>query len=151
VYENPATEFVAGFLGASNLLEGDVKETTDGTSTVALDAGGMLRLPSARIPSDAGSHLKVGVRPEKIAIRRGDIEPESDQNAIVGTVTMSTYIGVNHQYKVKTPGTVMTVYVQNLKAEDDPRQGEQVTLTWALEHTFAVAPQEGLALEEEEE
>ncbi len=151
VYENPATEFVAGFLGASNLLEGDIKETTDGTSTVALDAGGALRLPSARIPSDAGSHLKVGVRPEKIAIRRGDIEPGSDQNAIIGTVTMSTYIGVNHQYKVKTPGTIMTVYVQNLKAEDDPRQGEQVTLTWALEHTFAVAPQEGLALEEEEE
>ena len=93
----------------------------------------------------------MGVRPEKISIHRGDIEPESNQNAIVGTVTMSTYIGVNHQYKVQTPGTVMTVYVQNLKAEDDPRQGEQVTLTWALEHTFAVTPQEGLALEEEEE
>jgi len=151
VYENPATEFVAGFLGASNLLEGDVKETSDGTSTVQLDAGGALRMPSARIPSDASGHIKVGVRPEKISIQRGQVEAPSDHNAITGTVIMSTYIGVNHQYKVETPGTTMTVYVQNLKAEDDPRQGEQVTLTWLLEHTFAVTPQEGLSMEEEQE
>ena len=30
VYENPQTEFVAGFLGASNLLDGEVKEQTNG-------------------------------------------------------------------------------------------------------------------------
>src|SRR4029079_18270213 len=36
VYENPATEFVAGFLGASNLLEGEVKETSGQLTTVLL-------------------------------------------------------------------------------------------------------------------
>jgi spermidine/putrescine transport system ATP-binding protein len=152
VYENPATEFVAGFLGASNLLEGEVKETTADTSTVSLSAGGAVRLPSGRIPSDASGRIKVGVRPEKISIRRGGVEAPPGHNAITGTVTMSTYIGVNHQYKVEAPGgTIMTVYVQNLGAEEDPRQGEQVTLSWQLEHTFAVTPQEGLAMEEEEE
>jgi spermidine/putrescine transport system ATP-binding protein len=152
VYENPATEFVAGFLGASNLLEGEVKDTSDGISTVLLSAGGSMRVPSARIPSDATGRIKVGVRPEKISIRRGGGEAPPGHNAITGTVTMSTYIGVNHQYKVEAPGgTIMTVYVQNLGAEDDPRQGEQVGLSWQLEHTFAVTPQEGLAMEEEEE
>jgi spermidine/putrescine transport system ATP-binding protein len=71
VYENPATEFVAGFLGASNLLEGDVKESNGEFSTVQLAGGGTLQVPNARIPADAGSHLKVGVRPEKVAITRG--------------------------------------------------------------------------------
>ena len=71
---------------------------------------------------------------------------------MTGTVTMSTYIGVSHQYKVDTPGgTTFTVYVQNLGADEAPTQGETVRLSWDPEHTFAVAPQEGLSLEEEDE
>ena len=53
VYENPATEFVAGFLGASNLLEGEMKEATKGRDTVLLSQGGTVSLPGSRIPSDA--------------------------------------------------------------------------------------------------
>ena len=46
---------------------------------------------------------------------------------------------------------VLTAYVQNLGADEAPRQGEQVTLSWKPEHTFAVTPQEGLSMEEEAE
>jgi spermidine/putrescine transport system ATP-binding protein len=152
VYENPATEFVAGFLGASNLLEGEMKETTDGEATVSLAAGPVVRVPSTRIPSDAGSALKVGVRPEKITIMKGELDPGPALNHIGGTVAMTTYIGVSHQYKVEAPGgAVLTAYVQNLGADEAPRQGEQVTLSWKPEHTFAVTPQDGLSMEEEAE
>jgi spermidine/putrescine transport system ATP-binding protein len=152
VYENPATEFVASFLGASNLLEGEVKEANDGMSTVLLSGGGTVTVPGARIPADAGSRIKVGVRPEKVAITRGDNGAPAGRNRVDGTVTMATYIGVSHQYKVSTQdGTVLTVYVQNLGAEEAPRQGEGVTLTWKPEYTFAVAPQDGLDMEEEDE
>jgi spermidine/putrescine transport system ATP-binding protein len=151
VYENPATEFVAGFLGASNLLEGDVKESNDGISTVLLATGGTVRLPGARIPSDAGSRVKVGVRPEKVQITRGSADADG-RNSVEGTVTMTTYIGVSHQYKVSTQdGTVLTVYVQNLGAEDAPRQGEGVTLSWKPEYTFAVTPQDDLEMEDDDE
>jgi spermidine/putrescine transport system ATP-binding protein len=152
VYENPATEFVAGFLGASNLLEGEVKETSNGVSTVSLTNGGTMTLPTERIPSDAGSRLKVGVRPEKIAITRGGGETHDGRNGVEGTVSMATYIGVSHQYKVATQGgTEMTVYVQNLGVEEAPRQGEQVTLSWKPEYTFAVTPQDDLVMEEDDE
>jgi spermidine/putrescine transport system ATP-binding protein len=151
VYENPATEFVAGFLGASNLLEGDVKESNGEFSTVQLAGGGTLQVPNARIPAAAGSHLKVGVRPEKVAITRGTGAAPAGMNSIEGTVSMATYIGVSHQYKVGTPdGQVLTVYVQNLGVDEAPRQGEQVTLSWKPEYTFAVTPQEGLVMEEDE-
>ena len=64
---------------------------------------------------------------------------------------MTTYIGVSHQYKVEAiGGTIMTAYVQNLGHEEAPRQGEAVTVSWKPEHTFAVAPQEGLIMEEDE-
>ncbi|MEP6758300.1 MAG: ABC transporter ATP-binding protein [Actinomycetota bacterium] len=151
VYENPATEFVAGFLGASNLLEGDVKESNDGVSTVLLTGGGSVTVPNARIPSDAGTRIKVGVRPEKVAISRGTDTP-AGTNSISGTVAMTTYIGVSHQYKVSTQdGTVLTVYVQNLGTEEAPRQGEAVTLSWHPDDTFAVTPQDDLEMEEDDE
>jgi len=111
-----------------------------------------MKVPFERIPSDAGPHVKVGVRPEKITIARGQGDAPSGLNGISGTVAISTYIGVSHQYKVETQGgTVMTVYVQNLGAEEAPHQGEHVVLSWKPEHTFAVTPQEGLSMEEDEE
>ncbi len=150
VYENPSTEFVAGFLGASNLLAGELKESSNGIATV-LTSGGTVHLPTSRVPGDAPTHLKVGVRPEKVAISKNGGVP-ADRNGIEGTVQMSTYIGVSHQYKVETQdGTVLTVYVQNLGADEAPRQGEHVVLSWRPEHTFAVTPQEDLVMEEDDE
>ena len=40
--------------------------------------------------------------------------------------------------------------VQNLGDEPPPHPGDRVRLSWRWEHTFAVLPQEGLVLEEEE-
>jgi spermidine/putrescine transport system ATP-binding protein len=152
VYENPATEFVASFLGASNLLEGEVKDTNDGVTTVLLGAGSTVLVPSDRIPPDAGSRVKVGVRPEKISILPEGTEGPAGGNAITGTLKMSTYIGVSHQYKVEGPGgTTLTVWVQNLGREVAPRPGDRVILSWKPEHTFAAVPQDDLAMEEEEE
>ena len=65
---------------------------------------------------------------------------------------MATYIGVSHQYKVEGPGGHnITVWVQNLGNEQAPRPGERVRLSWRWEHTFAVLPQEGVSLEEDDE
>jgi spermidine/putrescine transport system ATP-binding protein len=150
VYENPQTEFVASFLGASNLLDGELKEQRNGTSTVLLTGGDAVNLPSERAPFGSGASVKVGVRPEKITI-----EPEKDGtsspglNTVSGLLRMSTYIGVSHQYKVEGPGGAkLTVWVQNLGVSPVPHPGERVRLSWQPEHTFAVLPQEDLELEE---
>jgi spermidine/putrescine transport system ATP-binding protein len=153
VYENPQTQFVAGFLGASNLLEGELKEQANGVATVLLAGGDVVQLPPDRAPFRGGDRVLVGVRPEKIAIARDDgrstVGPE--WNSISGLLRMSTYIGVSHQYKVEGPGGAdLTVWVQNLGAEETPRPGERVRLSWRREYTFAVLPQEGVSMEEDE-
>jgi spermidine/putrescine transport system ATP-binding protein len=153
VYEDPQTEYVASFLGASNLLDGELKEQDGGISTVLLAGGDVVRIPADRADFVPGTALKVGVRPEKITI-----EPDSDEevqtgwNAVRGLLRMSTYIGVSHQYKVEGPlGHTLTVWVQNLGSTPAPHPGERVRLSWRWEHTFAVLPQEGLELEEGDE
>jgi spermidine/putrescine transport system ATP-binding protein len=153
VYENPQTEFVASFLGASNLLDGDLKEQDNGVSTVLLAGGDVVHLPTDRAPFPTGTTIKVGVRPEKITIGPdGEDEVESGWNSVRGLLRMSTYIGVSHQFKVEGPlGHTLTVWVQNLGTNTSPHPGERVRLSWPWEHTFAVLPQEGLSMEEEEE
>jgi spermidine/putrescine transport system ATP-binding protein len=143
VYENPETEFVAGFLGASNLLDGELKEESNGFATVQLAGGDLMRLPPDRAPFEVGSPVRVGVRPEKITIAAADGSGPvpSGWNAVGGLLRMATYIGVSHQYKVEGPGGhELTVWVQNLGSEPAPRTGERVRLSWRWEHTFAVPP-----------
>jgi spermidine/putrescine transport system ATP-binding protein len=153
VYENPQTEFVASFLGASNLLEGELKESANGVATVLTTGGHVVHLPAERAPFRVGTTVKVGVRPEKVHIAVDDgTEPPAGYNSLTGTLRMSTYIGVSHQFKVEGPGGhILTVWVQNLGDAPLPHPGERVRLAWRWAHTFAVLPQEGLALEEEEE
>jgi spermidine/putrescine transport system ATP-binding protein len=152
VYEHPATDFVAGFLGASNLLEGEIV-SLNGTATVRLTTGEVIRADDADLRVDVGPSVRVGVRPEKITIVSEDEEARPGSNHVVGTVRMSTYIGVNYQYKVEGPGGhELTVFVQNQGAAGShPAAGQQVRLEWLPEHTFVVEPSGDLADEEESE
>jgi spermidine/putrescine transport system ATP-binding protein len=138
MYESPATEFVASFLGASNLLDGVVKEKVGDVATVELTGGVIVRLPSERVAGLQGP-IRVGVRPEKLII-----EPKfggSDQNAIMGVVRVAAFVGVSYQFAIETAsGDTLTMYAQNLGADAIPRPGEEVRLAWQPQYTFAVKP-----------
>lgn len=142
VYEHPETEFVATFLGASNLLSGRVVQRQDGATVVAVD-GARVVAAGGGAPAAAGT-VRVGVRPEKIHISAaGGHAPEDGWNSVRGTLIVATFTGVGNQYLVRGPaGTEMTVYAQNIGDAAAPRVGEQVLLSWRPEHTFIVRPSE---------
>src|SRR5919106_4944760 len=146
VYERPATEFVASFLGASNLLDGTVGPPDGDFRTIELVSGEKVRVPAAAIEGTDRS-IKLGVRPEKIRIgTAGSAAPAGGGNAIEGTVGDATFVGVSNVYAVATrDGHEVTVYAQNLGTSTDrpPAPGETVTLTWHPEHTFVVSGREG--------
>jgi sn-glycerol 3-phosphate transport system ATP-binding protein len=84
VYENPATSFVAGFIGspAMNFLPGRAER--DGL--VALDHGGVVR---TGVRLDPGRTVSVGIRPEHFA-------PTDDAGAFVkGRVEMIEQLGAD--------------------------------------------------------
>jgi spermidine/putrescine transport system ATP-binding protein len=144
-YETPETEFVAGFLGASNLL--GARRGGDGGS-VLLDDGTEVRVPAERLARVDGP-MKVGVRPEKIVIETNGAVHEG-WNALEGTLLVRTFVGVSHQYTIEGPaGTRLTVYEQNVGADATPAAGDRVRLLWRPEHTFAVTASETLPEKEE--
>jgi spermidine/putrescine transport system ATP-binding protein len=152
VYESPATEFVAGFLGASNLLDGEVKEDRDGNSLILLTGGTTVIVPTDRVDGGVGDEVRVGVRPEKITLQPDEGEAPPGLNSVSGLLRMSTYIGVSHQFTIEGPGgTTLTVYAQNLGSTPMPYPGESVRLTWEPEYTFAVRPASVPITHEEEE
>ena len=150
IYEKPATEFVAGFLGASNLLDGEVKDSDGSEVTILLSSGDVIAVPADRF--DAPSQkVKVGVRPEKIRLEQDGAVLAGRWNAIAGTLRMATYVGVHHQFTVDGPeDRTLTVYAQNLGAETIPAPGQRVRLLWRPEHTFVVRASAPLAEWEEE-
>ena len=149
LYERPATEFVAGFLGVSNLLDGEVASRDDRYAEVRLADGTMLRAPSSALNGE--TKVRLGIRPEKLrVIAIGDDSAagfDGESNAIEGTVLDASYIGVSTQYLVKTAdGHTLTVYAQNLEtggASEVLADGQRVRLTWKPQHTFVIGPAAG--------
>jgi len=127
LYESPRTEFVAGFLGVSNLLDGEIVDA----DSVKLTDGTVVRVSQEALASRQGS-VQIGVRPEKIRIGGGEA------NSLSGTITESAYIGVSTQYILDTPAGPVTVYVQNDRPGGQVATGERLTLSWSPESTFVV-------------
>jgi spermidine/putrescine transport system ATP-binding protein len=142
VYDSPSTEFVATFLGASNLLGGEVTGEVGALSTVTLADAATVSVPTERVPALGGATaVKVGVRPEKISIGVAAADVPAGHNVLRGRVRVSTFTGVGNQYLVDAvSGVELTVYAQNIGQELAPRSGDEVVLTWPIEHTFAVVP-----------
>ena len=148
LYEHPQTAFVAGFLGVSNLLEGEVAGRDGDLVTVRMEDGALLRAPGDGIATSG--RVRIGVRPEKLRVDpRAEAGGSDGLNVLTGIVLDSSYIGVSTQYLVQTEGHKLIVYAQNLDtagAAELLADGQRVSLTWKPQHTFVISgPVEHLA------
>jgi spermidine/putrescine transport system ATP-binding protein len=139
VYERPATTFVAGFIGVSNLMPGTVSKAGE-AGEVELDTG--VKVSTSVDGLSKGERCHAIVRPEKLAIGTGG---RSDPN-VEGLVESSLYLGTSTQLIVRLSGDVrMTVLVPNADEEERqrlPGGGAKVKLSWSPEHMHVVRESE---------
>ncbi len=139
VYERPATTFVAGFIGVSNLMPGTVSSVNGETATVSLNAGVDVAAPRNGLA--AGNSCHAVVRPEKLRVHTDGSTP-SDGPSVKGLVESSLYLGTATQIAVQLPdGARMTVLVPNADDADRrrlPGGGESVLLSWKPDHIHLV-------------
>jgi putative spermidine/putrescine transport system ATP-binding protein len=114
IYEHPRTAFVAGFVGTSNIIGGDLAE---------------------RLSGDRGLFA---VRPEKIRMGPPDTPTEEGAVSLTGTVADVVYLGMHTRYVVEVEGgTQLTVAAQNADGGSQDAQaarGRPVRLSWRKEH-----------------
>lgn len=114
IYEHPATSFVAGFVGVSNLVSGEVAN---------------------RI---TGSPKMFSIRPEKIHMASQQEQPTPEMFCADGRVRDVVYLGLYTRYLVELEGGGDLVVVeQNLKTTSMDvitARGQKVRLLWQKEH-----------------
>jgi spermidine/putrescine transport system ATP-binding protein len=137
VYDRPATTFVAGFIGVSNLMPA----TVTGSREVKLDQGQTISTETGGFSS--GERCHAVVRPEKLRVELGENGHRgSGQPWVEGVVASSLYLGTATQIAVDLgEGTRMTVLVPNTdEAERQrlPGGGARVALSWEPEHMHLV-------------
>ena len=121
VYEHPATPFVAGFVGTSNLLTGESAEKV------------------------VGSPGTYSIRPEKIRLTEesADAPADAGHSTVVGTVADVVYLGDSTRFLVDLDtGGRLTAVQQNLdtsSADVDAYRGSRIRLHWHRRHNFRVA------------
>jgi putative spermidine/putrescine transport system ATP-binding protein len=122
VYERPATRFVAGFVGTSNLLRGSVAEAI------------------------VGQRGTFTVRPEKIHLGGLEDPLGSDEIGAAGQIREVVYLGPDTRYHVALDaGSELVVTQQNLATssmEALAAQGRRVRLRWKRQHLLAVVDEQ---------
>ena len=104
LYEQPANEFVAQFIGspAMNLIPGEIIETGQET-VVRLSTGGIARSEISTTGSQMGLSVNVGIRPEDFVINE-------EEPAFSGKVEISEVLGeVTVLYFGESPGVSQNV------------------------------------------
>ena len=119
VYERPATAFVAGFVGTSNLLRGEAALAIIGEDRVFT------------------------VRPEKIHLAEPDDPVQADEISALGRIAEVVYIGPDTRYIVALDvGPQLVVTQQNLatsSTEALATRGRTVRLVWKRHHCRPIA------------
>jgi putative spermidine/putrescine transport system ATP-binding protein len=123
LYERPATPFVAGFIGQSNLLRGTLRDGHE----LLTQGGGRIALAGRYRAAGAAC---LAVRPETIRL----IEPDAPQVRAPGTVMLATYLGAVLEYVVRLESGLDAIVRGPGHGPDSGRRraaGERVGLTWA--------------------
>jgi ABC-type Fe3+/spermidine/putrescine transport system ATPase subunit len=103
LYHRPASEFVAQFIGRTNLLKGKVMSVSSGK--VDLDIQGWrLEVATERADFVPGASIQVMVRPEAIELR-----PLSAGDSLKGTILSRVFLGEKVEYQVSTGSEVLEV------------------------------------------
>ncbi|MDP3209454.1 MAG: TOBE domain-containing protein, partial [Rhodoglobus sp.] len=84
--------------------------------------------------------VTVGVRPEKLTLHSSEPKQQSGTNILgPGRVTDVSFSGMSTQYLVTTPGLgIITVFAQNLEFGAIARVGDEVWVSWTVDHGFGL-------------
>lgn len=135
IYNQPANEFVADFIGETNLFPGTVDRRQNGTYELWLDSvdhGRSLTISTDATAADlsGGDGANVNLRPEDLSLDHDSI---STDNVLSGTVTAQTFLGKDTRLLVSLDGDAEDELLVETSGQRGQRQfdiGDEVHVGW---------------------
>jgi putative spermidine/putrescine transport system ATP-binding protein len=119
IYEHPATQFVAGFVGISNLVSGELAQSITGSPDI------------------------FSIRPEKIRLAPAGSPITGDMYTVDGRVRDVVYLGLYTRYLIELEGgSDLVVVEQNLDTTSMDAlavRGRSVRLLWQRDHNRIIS------------
>jgi spermidine/putrescine ABC transporter ATP-binding subunit len=140
IYERPGTEFVATFLGASNILRAEVQGIEGGKLVVGLGGASVAVMPPAGAGARhaVGDLIKLALRPEKVRL--------DPQGRLAATVREVVYRGAQTHLYMESAGGAVAAHLPNSSvAPTDIAPGTTVKLAWDDASVVALAADSGAA------
>jgi spermidine/putrescine ABC transporter ATP-binding subunit len=140
VYHEPASLFVADFIGKANVFQGRVADSD--AESVTVDTGETTLRATATERLDPGTDVGVVVRPEGVSLSRVSVEEtvgdgDGRENVTTGEVNLVQMLGGIVEYRVYTEGgTELIVTTQAGEHREDPlRRGDRVRVGFTANQT----------------
>lgn len=97
LYANPATRFVAGFIGDSNFIDAEVLSSADGRARLSLPGGTVIDGVPLHAGKIGGKSASLLLRPERLSLSSAKID-----NGLSVTINDITFLGNNIELSTET-------------------------------------------------
>jgi ABC-type Fe3+/spermidine/putrescine transport system ATPase subunit len=145
LYEQPASLFVADFIGTNNLIPGTVTAQTGGVASVETAAGAMQGVTADTFAP--GTPAVLTIRPEHLTLNggagAGDIGGTAGGDAvtIAGRLVLAQFLGNQIRYEVEAGGVTLRVDVSDPHAYERLRPGHEVRVGFRVAAARVYAPE----------
>jgi len=138
LYEHPKNAFVAAFIGENNKLIGTVVEADNGTCSVRLDNGDVIKASAVNI-DDVGSTTTLSLRPERVMVLPEKDMPDHMENVFEAEVCELIYLGDHIRTRVRVCGNdEFIVKVPNTGAGHHLAKGRRIDVGWSVADCHAL-------------
>jgi spermidine/putrescine transport system ATP-binding protein len=133
VYEQPATPFVADFIGSLNAIEIQVDEVVGGYGIARVGEQDRVVVP-VEPGTTAGTELRVAVRPEHVQLEGG-----GDRGSrLHGTITDIVYLGMYTQLHVYTAAGRIVCHRLADRSLEGLERDRAIELTWDADDSYVL-------------
>jgi putative spermidine/putrescine transport system ATP-binding protein len=134
IYDHPATQFVAEFIGETNLIDGKVSGALNGQTQIRLSNGQDIRV-DAEAPLLAGQDIRLSLRPERVRLNTDD----STSNKLSATVSDIVYHGDHLRVALDFAGQSLVTKAD--RSFHTLKAGDPVTLSFSPADCWPIASQ----------
>jgi ABC-type Fe3+/spermidine/putrescine transport system ATPase subunit len=137
IYNHPGNKFVAGFIGLTSFVEGEVVGLEDGGAAAAIRTPDGLLIRARAGDLAPGRRLTLAIRPEHIEVYgEGDPRPAPPCNVFEGTVLRGAYLGDIIDYRIQVGTWTLRVHTATDRAL---RPGQPVWIAFSPDRVTWIA------------